>query len=120
MWLFCPMLNFQVAIIRLGGEENFGRLANKGQGARLTTSALHQDEEAFFDATAARLSEETKAKRRQLIDQKEDLAPQTDLGEVMDDDPNRYLIHELKSGPGDAKIANLKKRISSRIWGYLQ
>lgn len=81
----------------------------KGQVARLTTSALHQYEQAFFEATAARLSEETKAKLRQLIDQKEELAPQTDLGEMLDDDPNRYLIHELKSGPGDAKIANLKK-----------
>lgn len=81
----------------------------KGQVARLTTSALHQYEQAFFEATAARLSEETKAKLRQLIYQKEELAPQTDLGEMLDDDPNRYLIHELKSGPGDAKIANLKK-----------
>jgi hypothetical protein len=76
----------------------------KGQVARLTTSALHQYEQSFFEATAARLSEETKAKLRQLIYQKEALATQTDLGEMIDDDPSRYLIHDLKSGPGDAKL----------------
>jgi hypothetical protein len=81
----------------------------KGQVARLTTSALHQYEQSFFDATAARVSEETKAKLRQLIYKKEELATQIDLGEMMDDDPSRYLIHDLKSGPGDAKIVNLKK-----------
>ena len=76
---------------------------------RLVMSAIRQYEQTFFKTTATRLSEETKAKLRDLIYQKEELATQAALGEVADDDPRHYLIHDLKSGPGDAKIANLKK-----------
>ncbi|MCH9662148.1 MAG: Tn3 family transposase [Gammaproteobacteria bacterium] len=81
----------------------------KKQVERLIPSVLHQYEQSFFDAIAARLSKETKGKLRELIYKKEDLATQTDLDEVIDDDPHRYLIHDLKSGPGGAKVTNLKK-----------
>lgn len=88
----------------------------KRQIERLITSALHQYEQSFFDATAACLSEETKEQLQQLIYKKEELATQTDLGEMVDDDPKHYLLHVLKSGPGDAKIANLKKVADRLKW----
>ena len=81
----------------------------QGRMDRLVISAVYEYEQTFFDTIAARLSAESKAKLRDLIHQKEELAIQTNLGEVSNDDLRRYLIHDLKSGAGDAKIANLKK-----------
>lgn len=81
----------------------------KKQVERLITSALYQHEQSFFDATAAHLSEETKEKLRALIYQKEELAIKTDLEEMTEADSRRYLLHDLKSGAGEAKIVNLKK-----------
>lgn len=81
----------------------------QGRLERLVIAAVHQYEQTFFETTAARLSEDAKEKLRQLIYQKEELATNRDLGEMPNDDPGHYLIHDLKSGPGDAKVTNLKK-----------
>jgi hypothetical protein len=35
---------------------------------------------------------------------------------MMDDDPKHYLLHVLKSGPGDAKTATLKKVADRLKW----
>lgn len=81
----------------------------QGRMERLVISAVYQYEQTFFETTAARLSKETKEKLQRLIYKKEELAIQTDLAEMTDDDPRPYLIHDLKSGAGEAKITNLKK-----------
>ncbi len=81
----------------------------QGQLERLVTAALHQYEQAFFAATAARLSEEVKAHLRQLIYKKAELATASNLEALDSDAPGRYPLHDLKAGAGDAKITNLKQ-----------
>lgn len=84
------------------------------QVTRLIASAIHRYEQAFFTETAARLSESVKANLRQLIYQKADLALDIDLSEPEDDDPQVYPLHDLKTGAGEAKVANIKK-VTARL-----
>lgn len=79
----------------------------KGRMERLVTSALHHYEQSFFASTAARLPETLKINLQRLIYHKADLATDLDLAEG--DDPNRYPIHDLKSGSGDPNVTNIKK-----------
>ncbi len=89
---------------------------SKKQIDRLIKSALHRHEQAFFAQTAARLPEKVRARLRQLIYKKEDLATDVDLGEQEDDgdDPHRYPLHDLKTGAGEAKVNNIK-RVANRL-----
>jgi hypothetical protein len=89
---------------------------SKKQIDRLIKSALHRHEQAFFAQTAARLPEKVRARLRQLIYKKEDLATDVDLGEHEDDgdDPHRYPLHDLKTGAGEAKVNNIK-RVANRL-----
>jgi TnpA family transposase len=81
----------------------------RGQMDRLITAAVYQYEQSFFRATLERLPEEVKANLRHLIHVKADLSQSLDLEEPISDAPSSYLIHDLKCGPGDAKVANIKK-----------
>lgn len=81
----------------------------QGRMNRLITAAVYQHEQSFFNSTAERLPEEVKANLLRLIHAKADLSESIDLGETIDDAPSSYPIHDLKSGPGDAKVANIKK-----------
>jgi len=81
----------------------------KGQMQRHIQSALHEYEQSFFADTVARLSPSVKENLGQLIYRKEDLAAEIDLQEEAGDDLGYYPIHDLKSGPGDAKVSNIKK-----------
>ena len=81
----------------------------QGRTDRLVMSAIREYEQTFFETTAARLSEETKGKLRELVYKKEEHTTQAESDEGIDYTPDRYLIHELKSGPGGAKVTNLKK-----------
>jgi hypothetical protein len=75
----------------------------------LITVAVYQHEQSFFETTAERLPEEVKANLRHLIHVKADLLESLDLEETISDAPSSYPIHDLKSGPGDAKVVNIKK-----------
>lgn len=75
---------------------------------RLITSALHQYEQTFFTDTAECLSPVVKEKLQQLIYQKRELNRGIDLNAVEDDDPSRYPLHDLKTGPGAAKVKQIK------------
>jgi hypothetical protein len=79
----------------------------KSQTERLIASAVHRYEQRFFTRTADYLSESVKANLRRLIYQTADLA--SDLALAKGDDPNRYPIHDLKSGSGAPNVANIKK-----------
>jgi TnpA family transposase len=81
----------------------------QGRIERLVTSALHRYEQSFFANTAARLPDSVKVKLRRLIYQKEELATDIDLAEIEESDPSHYPLHDLKSGAGEAKVANIKK-----------
>ncbi len=78
-----------------------------GRLQRLVISALHGYEQSFFTTTAARLPDPIKRNLRQLIYTKADLATDLDLSES--DDPSRYPLHDLKTGPGAPNVANIKK-----------
>lgn len=87
----------------------------KARMNRLVTSALYQYEQGFFDKTNARLSDEVKKALQQLVYQKEDLAQETDLEAKPEEDPSiRYPINDLKSGPGEAKVKNIRK-VANRL-----
>ncbi|MBI1294733.1 Tn3 family transposase [bacterium] len=75
---------------------------------RLIISSLHRYEQSFFAVTSARLSEPIKRNLRQLIYAKAELTTDLDLSE-RDDDPSRYPLHDLKTGPGQPNVANIKK-----------
>lgn len=81
----------------------------QGRLARLVISALHRYEQSFFAATAARLPEPVKRNLRQLIYAKAELAAELDLGESDGDDPSRYPLHDLKTGPGAPNVGNIQK-----------
>jgi TnpA family transposase len=81
----------------------------KGQIERLVTSAIHRHAQSFFTDTAAKLSESVKAKLRQLIYKKEELAEAIDLENLEDEEPRHYPLHDLKSGAGDTKVNNIIK-----------
>ena len=81
----------------------------EGRMARLVRSALYQYEQSFFENTAAHLPELGKKKLLQLIYRKAELKEETEIEEMEEDSSNHYLFHELKSGPGEARVRNIKK-----------
>lgn len=91
---------------------------SQGQIERLITSALHRHAQAFFGETDAKLSEQVKARLKELIYKKSELEEDIDLESSDDELPNHYPIHDLKSGAGDTKVNNIVK-VADRL-KYLQ
>jgi hypothetical protein len=87
---------------------------SRKQVERLIASAIHNYEQAFFNQTAARLSENVRANLRELIYQKTDLMTDINLDEGDEDDPQHYPLHDLKSGAGQAKVENIKQ-VAARL-----
>ncbi len=73
---------------------------------RVIRSALHHYAKRLFTTTFERLSDTEKAKLNQLITL--DVSLPADDPEV-DDDTEKYPLHELKTDSGDAKVKHVKR-----------
>lgn len=80
---------------------------------RLILSAIHRHEKRFFTETYTHLAAPVRARLGQLIVQVADLAG--DVTAAGDDDyPQSYPLHELKTGAGEPRVANIKK-VAARL-----
>ncbi len=84
----------------------------EGRMRRFVDSARHRYDQQFYKATAVLLSDDVRAQLTELIHK--DPAIVDNIDDMVDDAPEQFRIHDLKTGVGVTKINNIRQ-VAARL-----